>query len=306
MTPPPGRHRHGRFGHAADGRSPDRRGRRLDRRPPLRVVGDRPRRRAADGRSPDCPLAMIGASLLSVVVGHALLAQGQVRLSAVQSALSAEQSAHRQAVIAAAKLETPSRIVAKAHAAGHGAAGPDQPAAPRPADDAAGDAERGAGDDDDGAVDRADDIDRRDHRDRRSTGTGSTGTGTASTSTALDRCRRVDDRARHDIGDLRVVGSVSPVRPAPPTGRRSGAPDRWAALSAGQRYRTTERPRPAPVDHGPGRRRRAARGRRRGPGRRRSRPGGIWRPDGPARARRSRSSAAGSGSSASGWCSSSC
>ncbi|HEX4081644.1 MAG TPA: hypothetical protein VHX40_01680 [Acidimicrobiales bacterium] len=63
-------------------------------------------------------LAMIGASLLSVVVGHALLAQGQVRLSAVQSALSAEQAAHRQAVIAAAKLETPSRIVAKAHQQG--------------------------------------------------------------------------------------------------------------------------------------------------------------------------------------------
>jgi hypothetical protein len=63
-------------------------------------------------------LAMIGASLLSVVVGHAMLAQGQVRLAAVQSALSAEQSAHRQDVIAAAKLETPSRIVAKAHEQG--------------------------------------------------------------------------------------------------------------------------------------------------------------------------------------------
>ncbi len=63
-------------------------------------------------------LAMIGVSLLSVVVGHALLAQGQVRLSAVQSALAAEQSTHRQAVIAAAKLETPSRVVAKAHQQG--------------------------------------------------------------------------------------------------------------------------------------------------------------------------------------------
>jgi hypothetical protein len=89
-----------------------------DRRPPLRVVGDRPRRKGRRRSVAVVSLAMIGASLLSVVVGHALLAQGQVRLSAVQSALSAEQSAHRQAVIAAAKLETPSRIVAKAHAQG--------------------------------------------------------------------------------------------------------------------------------------------------------------------------------------------
>ena len=89
-----------------------------DRRPPLRVVRDRPRRKGRRRSVAVVSLAMIGASLFSVVVGHALLAQGQVRLSAVQSALSTEQAAHRQAVIAAAKLETPSRIVAKAHQQG--------------------------------------------------------------------------------------------------------------------------------------------------------------------------------------------
>ncbi|HEX3946748.1 MAG TPA: hypothetical protein VHW47_03545, partial [Acidimicrobiales bacterium] len=86
---------------------------------PLRVVRAQPRPRVRRRRAAAVlSLAMIGASLLSVVVGHAMLAQGQVRLAAVQSALSAEQSAHRQDVIAAAKLETPSRIVAKAHEQG--------------------------------------------------------------------------------------------------------------------------------------------------------------------------------------------
>ena len=63
-------------------------------------------------------LAMVGGSLLSVVIGHAVLAQGQVRLSGVQAALAAEQAVHRQEVLGAAKLETPSRIVAQARQQG--------------------------------------------------------------------------------------------------------------------------------------------------------------------------------------------
>ena len=59
-------------------------------------------------------LALVSGSLLAVVVGHAVLAEGQVRLSAVQAALSAEQAANRQEMLAVAELETPSRIVAKA------------------------------------------------------------------------------------------------------------------------------------------------------------------------------------------------
>ncbi|MGO9855927.1 MAG: hypothetical protein ACLPYY_12900 [Acidimicrobiales bacterium] len=59
-------------------------------------------------------VSMVVAALLAVVVGQALLANGQVRLSALQHALALEQSAHRQSELAVAELETPSRIVAAA------------------------------------------------------------------------------------------------------------------------------------------------------------------------------------------------
>jgi hypothetical protein len=57
---------------------------------------------------------MVVAALLAVVVGQALLANGQVRLSALQHELALEQSAHRQSELTVAELETPSRIVAAA------------------------------------------------------------------------------------------------------------------------------------------------------------------------------------------------
>ena len=53
-------------------------------------------------------------ALFAVVVGQAFLANGQVRLAGLQHQLSLEQSAHRQAELADAKLETPTRIVAYA------------------------------------------------------------------------------------------------------------------------------------------------------------------------------------------------
>jgi hypothetical protein len=59
-------------------------------------------------------VAMVVAALLAVVVGHALLTNGQVRLSALQHQLTLEQSAHRQAELAVSQLETPARIVAAA------------------------------------------------------------------------------------------------------------------------------------------------------------------------------------------------
>ncbi|MGH9088239.1 MAG: hypothetical protein ACRDYZ_09020 [Acidimicrobiales bacterium] len=58
---------------------------------------------------------MVIASLLTVVAGHSLVAEGQVRLGGVQSALQAEQVRHHQEVMAVASLENPSRIVADAH-----------------------------------------------------------------------------------------------------------------------------------------------------------------------------------------------
>ncbi len=57
---------------------------------------------------------MVVAALLAVVVGQALLANGQVRLAALQHELTLEQSAHRASELAVAKLETPTRIVADA------------------------------------------------------------------------------------------------------------------------------------------------------------------------------------------------
>jgi type II secretory pathway pseudopilin PulG len=90
-------------------------------RSPLAIV--RPLRRAREHgqrrRNPArllnvVAVTLILGSLLAVVIGQALLANGQVRLSALQHQLTLEQSAHRQAELAVSQLETPSRIVAAA------------------------------------------------------------------------------------------------------------------------------------------------------------------------------------------------
>jgi len=57
---------------------------------------------------------MVVVALLAAVVGQALLANGQVRLSTLHSELTMEQSSHSRAELAVAQLETPSRIVAAA------------------------------------------------------------------------------------------------------------------------------------------------------------------------------------------------
>jgi hypothetical protein len=59
-------------------------------------------------------VSMVMAALLAVVIGQALLANGQVRLSSLQQQLALEQSTHRQGELAVAQLETPARIVAAA------------------------------------------------------------------------------------------------------------------------------------------------------------------------------------------------
>ncbi|MGO9458256.1 MAG: hypothetical protein ACLP62_14630 [Acidimicrobiales bacterium] len=85
-------------------------------RPDLRVVGDAPRRgRSRRGRlAPVLAASLVIGSLLLVVAGHAVLAEGQVRLSAVQSALSTAQAANGQDTLSLAALESPARIVAQA------------------------------------------------------------------------------------------------------------------------------------------------------------------------------------------------
>ena len=98
------------------------------RRAPLRIVGPRRPRpgRVSRGlsRNPSrvlnvVSISLVLGSLLAVVVGQALLANGQVRLSALQNQLTLEQSSHRQAELAVSGLETPSRIVASASAQLH-------------------------------------------------------------------------------------------------------------------------------------------------------------------------------------------
>jgi hypothetical protein len=59
-------------------------------------------------------VSLVVTALLVVVVAQALLANGQVRLSALQHQLSLERSAHRQSELSVAELETPARIVGAA------------------------------------------------------------------------------------------------------------------------------------------------------------------------------------------------
>jgi hypothetical protein len=84
-------------------------------RPPLRVVSER---RVGPGRHRRLftmvAASMVVFSLLAVVVGQALLANGQVRLTAVEQKLGAAQSLHRQEELQVAGLETPSRVISVA------------------------------------------------------------------------------------------------------------------------------------------------------------------------------------------------
>lgn len=117
--------------HAATGASPSRRWSRGSgaaapetRRAPLKVIPGRTRsgtrtRRVAGGRVLNIlSVSIVVAALLAVVVAQALLANGQVRMSTLQHDLALEQAAHRQAELAVAQLETPSRIVAAATSEG--------------------------------------------------------------------------------------------------------------------------------------------------------------------------------------------
>jgi hypothetical protein len=57
--------------------------------------------------------SIVVLSLLVVVVGQAMLANGQVRLSAVEQKLAVEQGVHRQAEASVSGLETPSKIISE-------------------------------------------------------------------------------------------------------------------------------------------------------------------------------------------------
>lgn len=83
---------------------------------PLKVV-PRHRRRSRRRRLPRLEyvaVALVVASLLAVVVGHTMLASGQVTLSNEQAQLTAEQSIRNDLLLNVAALEAPARIAAAA------------------------------------------------------------------------------------------------------------------------------------------------------------------------------------------------
>jgi hypothetical protein len=86
-------------------------GRPSERRPPLEVVEARTRRVRRRHLAPLLSGAVVSASLLLVVIGHAELAQGQVRLANVQAKITSARLLHQREVLAVANLENPSRIL---------------------------------------------------------------------------------------------------------------------------------------------------------------------------------------------------
>jgi len=76
----------------------------------LRVVGQGSHQRAPRPLAKILAVAVVCASLLSIVVGHALLAQGQLRMGHIQTQLAKEKAINRSKVLDVAKLETPALI----------------------------------------------------------------------------------------------------------------------------------------------------------------------------------------------------
>jgi hypothetical protein len=125
VTPPPAASPSaaatGRHAAAPTGRRAGPAARPTPARHPLRLVPSR--RRSGSRRRSEAKrarlinltaLVVVLGALLGVVVGQAVLANGQVRLQALQHELTAEQSTHRQHELAVGGLMTPARIVATA------------------------------------------------------------------------------------------------------------------------------------------------------------------------------------------------
>lgn len=82
------------------------------KRPALRVLAPRPRHNGRWLRAA-AAVVVVGA-LLAVVVGHSMLAQGQVRLTTEQSSLATAQAVNRQLLASVATAENPAQIIAEA------------------------------------------------------------------------------------------------------------------------------------------------------------------------------------------------
>jgi hypothetical protein len=82
-----------------------------DLRPPLEVVAPRTGRVRRRRLAPLLSSGVVTGSLLFVVIGHAELAQGQMRLTSVQAEITSARLLHQREVLSLAKLENPSRIL---------------------------------------------------------------------------------------------------------------------------------------------------------------------------------------------------
>ncbi len=92
------------------------------KRPPLRVFEPEPRRSTRRGPSRRAhvwlSVALVVGSLLVVVVGDALVAQGQVRLSDVQQRIAVAEAVQKSMQSDVAQLAAPDRVVAQGIALG--------------------------------------------------------------------------------------------------------------------------------------------------------------------------------------------
>jgi len=59
-------------------------------------------------------ISILVVSLFAIVIGHAMLAQGQLRLGHLNDELTKEQAVHTATVLQVAALETPARISSEA------------------------------------------------------------------------------------------------------------------------------------------------------------------------------------------------
>jgi len=97
------------------------------RRPPLRVFQPEPRRAIRRGLSRRghvwLAVTLVVGSLLVVVVGDAMVAQGQVRMAGLQSQIAAQVATQKAMQTDVANLAAPDRVVARAIALGSVAPG---------------------------------------------------------------------------------------------------------------------------------------------------------------------------------------
>ncbi len=77
----------------------------------LKVVKGKKGTRRSRLRAPEViAVVLVSLTLLAVVVGNTVLAQGQLRIGSISSKLTKEQAVNRVRVLNVAALETPARI----------------------------------------------------------------------------------------------------------------------------------------------------------------------------------------------------